>query len=80
MKRILHFDAAGAIVFIYNDDLRFLMDEGGVAIKRASNVEPTPDSRWDVDFFPLGLDTHLGPYDSRQAALNEEARYLETIL
>ena len=63
------------IRFIYDDNLRPLMEAGKVKIERASHVEPTPDGKWTADMSPVDGPL-LGPYDTREEALQEEVKWL----
>lgn len=66
----------GQIRFIYNDNLRSIMDEGTSTIKRASHVEPTTDGKWEADMEPVG-GPKLGPFTTRKEALDTEVKWLE---
>lgn len=48
---------------------------GTLTTARASHVEPTDDSRWAADMEPSGGPV-LGPFDTRQAALDAETEWL----
>lgn len=79
---------------IYDEDVaEILRDCCFCSIRRASHVETvlnlppetrarlpedTDPSLWWVDFSPIGKDTLLGPFVSRQRALDEEKSWLET--
>jgi hypothetical protein len=65
----------GTIKLIYCDDLRGLLQDGRVEIKRVSHVEPTADGRWTADLSPINGPV-LGPYEMRQAALDAEVEWL----
>lgn len=67
----------GKAIFIYDDKLRPLMNEGLVKIERASHVEPNEDGKWVVDLSPLGYSIELGPFESRNRALLEEVQWIE---
>ena len=73
---IISIQPDGVLKFIYNDELRPLMELGRTEIKRASHVEPTPDGKWTADMSPSG-GSILGPFELRQTALNEETKWLE---
>jgi len=62
--------------FIYKDDLKPLLNQGQGNIKRASHVEPTQDNKWSADMGPVGGGI-LGPYETRQEALDAEVAWLE---
>lgn len=68
-------EPTGTIRLIYEDDLRGLLAAGRAAITRASHVEPTVDGRWTADLSPVAGPT-LGPFDTRQAALDAEVAWL----
>ncbi len=63
------------IRFIYNDGLASLLDAGKATTKRVSHVEPC-EGGWSAD---LGLVNGpvLGPFDTRQEALDEEVKWLK---
>ena len=66
----------GTVEFLYEDDLRPLLDLGSAIITRASHVEPTADGRWTADLAPRGGPL-LGPFTHREEALHAERRWLE---
>lgn len=66
----------GDMTFIYNDDLRPLMEQGDAVITRASHVEPTPGGEWTADMGPVNGPT-LGPFTTRSEALSTEVAWLE---
>jgi hypothetical protein len=67
----------GQIRFIYDDTLKPLLDQGEFQRKRASHVEPDPNSQgWLVDMTPVGGPDRLGPFDTREQALAEEVKWL----
>jgi hypothetical protein len=67
---------SGAMSFIYDDDLRGLLDEGNASIKRASHVEPMADtSDWTADLAPVGGPV-LGPFTKRREALEAERDWI----
>lgn len=76
MTTTLLIDNAGALEFIYADDLRPLLDLGHAAITRASFVEPTRDGHWTADLSPVGGPL-LGPFLLRDQALREERTWLD---
>lgn len=61
------------IVCIHDDDLVGLYAQGSPTIRRASNVEPTPDGQWTAEMTDGAL---LGPYPLRREALAAEVAYL----
>lgn len=69
----------GTIVFVYDDRLRGLIDQGRATIARASHVEPTPEGSWTADLGPSGGPV-LGPFRERHTALVAERRWLDTHL
>jgi hypothetical protein len=69
----------GTVEFLYEDDLRALLDLGPATITRASHVEPTPEGRWTADLSPRGGPL-LGPFTLRQEALDAERTWLEAQL
>lgn len=66
----------GELVFLYSDEIAFLLDLGPSEIHRASHVEPAPDGGWTADLTPSGGHV-LGPFTLRQEALDAEVAYLE---
>lgn len=75
MPRIV-IEPSGTMKLIYDDDLRFLLDEGIGRIERASHVEPTVDGRWQADLAPVQGPV-LGPFETRKEALAAEVAWLE---
>jgi hypothetical protein len=69
-------EANGNLTAIYDDALVDLFAEGQVNITRASHVEPTTDGRWTADLAPAGGPV-LGPFITRQQALDEEVAWLK---
>lgn len=65
----------GALHLVYDDAVRGLLALGRVAIRRASHVEPTPESRWTADLGPMDGPV-LGPFETRAAALDVEQAWL----
>ena len=64
-------------------DARCIYDEsvdlsalGGVAIRRASHVEPDDEGNWLADLSPVNGPI-LGPFGQRSQALDAEQRWLE---
>jgi hypothetical protein len=70
----------GMMTYIYNDDMLDLMEEGTSTTRRVSHVEPDTSRsngiRWTADMSPVG-GPMLGPYRSREDALEAEVRWLE---
>ena len=49
--------------------------------RKVKKLNPDADENsWIVDFSPIGLDTILGPYITREEALDEEHKYLQTLI
>jgi hypothetical protein len=66
----------GNVVAVYSDSLVGFNDEGAVTIRRASHVEPLADGfGWGADLSPVN-GPQLGPYATRQAALDAELDWL----
>lgn len=80
-RKIITVRSDGSIQFIYDDKLRGLLREGQATIVRASHVEPGDESsgqdplKWYAD---LGHSRGpvLGPFDSREYALDAEVAWL----
>lgn len=70
-------EPSGTIKLIYQDDLRGLLAEGRGEIHRVSHVEPTAGGQWEADLSPVDGPV-LGPFETRQAALDAEVEYLNT--
>ena len=70
----------GVATFIYTDALAPLLKEGKATIQRASYVEPDDKGQWWATMKPFGEEVVLGPFTTRQEALDEEERYLEVKL
>ena len=78
----------GAMWFIHDDRLRGLLRQGEASIRRASHVEPGDPAqgqeplKWYVDLSPSGSHKHkhkqkvLGPFDTRQEALDAEVAWI----
>lgn len=60
---------------IYDDLMQGLFQEGRVAIRRVSHVEPTADHQWTADLSPVGGPV-LGPFLTRAEALSAEVAWL----
>lgn len=65
----------GTIKMIYEDSLRSLLAEGCGRIHRVSHVEPTSSGQWEADLSPV-CGPVLGPFETRQEALDAEVAYL----
>lgn len=68
----------GKIHFIYADNMQSFLDMGEATVKRVSHVEPVTvdgEVQWSADMSPVDGPV-LGPYGSRQEALDEEVRWL----
>jgi len=71
----------GTLRFIHDDSLRGLLDQGKATITRASHVEPGDPakgqnhSKWYADLAPSHGPV-LGPFDTRQAALDAEVEWV----
>lgn len=65
----------GAVVFVYDDELRPLLDLGTSQVHRASHVEPERDfdgrMLWSIDFAPIGGQPISG-FKRRDEALHTE--------
>jgi hypothetical protein len=71
----LRVDPGGGVRCVYAEaiDLAAL---GGLAIRRASHVEPDGEGRWWSDLSPVGGPV-LGPFPTRTPALEAEHAWLE---
>ena len=65
----------GRVEFIYDDELRPIMELGDTKIQRASHVEPTDSGKWEADLSPVNGPV-LGPFDTRRGALDAEIEWL----
>lgn len=67
----------GTLQAIYDEALD-LQNIGGVNIKRASHVEPTPEhpGQWTADMTPVNGPV-LGPFSTRREALAAEVAWLD---
>ena len=78
---IINVPRSGPIQFIYTDALKGLLTLGSAKIDRASHVEPGEPSKgqdplkWWADMAPSGGPV-LGPFDTRQAALDAEVVWI----
>lgn len=67
----------GRLAFIFSDDLACLLPLGAATVERASAVEPAPFNGsigWTAKLLDDG--TVLGPYPTRQDALDAERDWL----
>ena len=66
----------GEIRFIHDDELKPILEEGTAHVQRASHVEPSSDGKtWTADMRPVGGGI-LGPFQTKQEALDAEVKYL----
>ena len=80
MSYDLIIDPDGTVRGLYSDDIPYDVlgaSLGGLEIRRASRVEPTPDGQWTADMSPCGGDVELGPFPKRQQALDAEVEWLK---
>ena len=81
MKKIISIKRDGIIQFIHDDRLRGLLNQGQALITRASQVDPGDVAlgqnplKWYSDLAPSGGGI-LGPFDTRQEALDAEVAWL----
>jgi hypothetical protein len=75
--RVMVIGKDGSILAIYNEAeiLGLIQESAQKMIKRASHVEPTEDGQWMADMGPVDGPV-LGPYDTRQEALDHEVDWL----
>lgn len=66
----------GDLMFLYDDNLRGLMDAGQAKVTRASDVEPDENGQWTADLKRVGGPV-LGPFRLREEALTAEREWLE---
>ena len=71
-------DSDGSLSFIYSDSMVELLDEGEATIRRVSHVEPATSNskQWTADMGP-GEGPGLGPFTTRQEALDTEVQWLK---
>lgn len=69
-------DDEGNLVFIFNDELAFLLDLGPATTQRVSEVEPTEANLWTADMGRIQGPV-LGPFALRGQALEAEIEYLK---
>ena len=80
MKQIvLNIDSNGVIQFVYDDELKPLIEAGEAEIRRASHVEPTNRGKWIADLSPVG-GTRIGPCATRDEAIASEVAQLNSRL
>jgi hypothetical protein len=68
----------GKVTFIYADKMKPFLELGEATVKRVSHVEPVTiagEVKWTADMSPVSGPT-LGPFDSRQEALDREVEWL----
>ena len=82
MEHDIFVNRDGTLQFIYDDDLADGFAGEEQETRRASHVEPfkapfdwRPATRWQADMAPVGGPV-LGPFDSRQQALDAEREWL----
>lgn len=75
-KHLVKIDENGTLSFIYSDNLRGFNQLGEVSTSRASHVEPIEGGKWTADMEPVEGPV-LGPFDTRQEALDTEVEYLK---
>lgn len=68
---ILVIGSDGTVSFVWDDALAGLVREGTPTITRVSDVEPTPDGRWQADLSRIGGPV-MGPFELREVALEQE--------
>ena len=74
---LLLFPPTGSVRFIHSDAAAAVARAvGPLTIRRASHVEPTADGRWAADMTPVGGPAIIGPFDTRQEALDNEVDWL----
>jgi hypothetical protein len=79
MQATLHVKPDGSMMFIYADALAALTTCGQCVVKRASHVEPTSTDDgviWTADMSPSNGPV-LGPFATRQEALDAEVEWLD---
>jgi hypothetical protein len=67
------------ITGIYSDNTASVLREmGKTKVRRMSHVEPTDDGQgWTADMSPTGTALVLGPFSTRQEALDAEVAWLK---
>lgn len=73
---VINILTSGDMKFIYDDDLREIVDHGKAKISRASHVEPNDSAEFTADLSPVGGPI-LGPFPLRQTALDAEVTWIE---
>jgi len=82
-RKIITVKPDGTMQFVHDDRLRGLLHQGAASIKRASNVEPgdliqgQDPLKWYASM-ALSCGPLLGPFDTRQAALDAEVEWINT--
>lgn len=82
-RKIITVKPDGTMQFVHDDRLRGLLHQGAASIKRMSNVEPGDVERgqnplgWYADL-AASSGPVLGPFETRQAALNAEVEWINT--
>ena len=69
---------SGAVSMIYNEAYD-MSAHGPTKIRRASQVEPNADGKWEADMSLLGEEhagVILGPFDDRSDAITAEVDYI----
>ena len=80
---VINVQPGGTAQFVYDDRLRGLLAQGKAEVKRASMVEPGDPAQgqdalqWYADVAPSGGGV-LGPFASRQEALDAEVVWIHT--
>lgn len=83
MNKVITIRPGGTIEMIHDDKMAGLMGAGDATIRRASHVEPgDPDKgqdplMWYADMAPCNGPV-LGPFLSRQEALDHEVEWINT--
>ena len=67
-------DRFGSARCLYSEEIE-LAALGGLSIRRASQVEPTPGGQWLADLSPV-TGPVLGPFASRSQALAAETAWI----
>lgn len=78
VKSIAHVERDGSVRILFDDDVRELCDAlgGKTASRRASHVELDDDMRWWVDLSPVGGPPQIGPFETRDLAIEAEKQEL----
>lgn len=75
MEHIIAINPEGVATFVWSDELAKLKTEGNCKIERVSNVEPNDQSEWMADMMLISGPI-LGPFETRQEAIDAELRYI----